>query len=116
MFRPIACPDLEIYNCLAIEYDGDLWLGKLEDIFDETEEVIVKFYHPTGSQSTAGFHFPKERDELTLNVDRIICVINPSDLKRKNARSKFFDLTPSTKEKVCDVYNDFTEYWASNSI
>jgi hypothetical protein len=35
-----------------------------------------------------------------LNVDPIICVINPSDLKRKSFRSKFFDLTPSTKEMI----------------
>ena len=51
---------------LALEFGGDWWLGKLQDIFDEAEEVIVKFYHPVGSQSPAsGFYFPNERDELT---------------------------------------------------
>ena len=66
LFSPFTCPDLEIDMLLALEFGGDWWLGKLQDIFDEAEEVIVKFYHPVGSQSSAsGFYFPNERDEIT---------------------------------------------------
>ena len=66
LFSPFTCPDLKIDMLLALEFGGDWWLGKLQDIFDEAEEVIVKFYHPVGSQSSAsGFYFPNERDEIT---------------------------------------------------
>ena len=89
------------------------------DIFDEAEEVIVKFYHPVGSQSSAsGFYFrnfPNERDELTLSVDRIICEVKTGDLRRKSPRSKFFDLSPSTWLNICDTYSEFTEFWSINS-
>ncbi|KAK4030784.1 hypothetical protein OUZ56_024123 [Daphnia magna] len=98
----------------TVEFDGDWWLGTLEEIFDDSEELIIKFHHPVGSESSAGFHLPKERDELTVHIDRIICVLNRVDLKRRAPRSKFFDLTPSVWEKVCDTYIDFTEYWSSN--
>ena len=74
MFSPFTWPDLDIDMLLAVEFAGDWWLGKLEEIIDETAEVIVKFYHPVGSQSESSFHFPQKQDELTLNADRIFCV------------------------------------------
>ena len=83
------------------------------DIFDEAEEVIVKFYHPVGSQSSAsGFYFrnfPNERDELTLSE------VKTGDLRRKSPRSKFFDLSPSTWLNICDTYSEFTWFWSINS-
>ena len=117
LFSPFICPDLEIDMLLALEFGGDWWLGKLQDIFDEAEEVIVKFYHhPVGSQSSeSGFYFPNERDGLTLSVDRIICEVKTGDLKRKSPRSKFFDLSPSTWLNICDTYSEFTEFWSINS-
>lgn len=41
---------------------------------------------------------------------------NRIDLKRRVPRSKFFYLTPSIWEKVCDACIDFTEYLSSNCI
>ena len=62
MFSPFIWPNLDIDMLLAVEFAGDWWLGKLEEIIDETAEVIVKFYHPVGSHSPSGFHFPQKRD------------------------------------------------------
>ena len=42
-------------------------------LFDDSEELIIKFHHPVGSESSAGIHLLKERDELTVHIDRIMC-------------------------------------------
>ncbi len=50
-------------------------VGNFRRDIDGSEEVIIKCHHPVGSESSAGFYIFKQRDELTLHIDRIICFL-----------------------------------------
>ena len=92
----IEVSHFEYVCCL---YDQLWWIGMVQDINKEDEDVSVKFMHPNGP--TASFIWPSKDDIIWVPNTHIICKIDTP----LTDTGRTYHLSEDDVKKITDAFN-----------
>ena len=69
--------DVKIMEFIACQYDSFWWVGLVQEIDQEQEDILVKFMHPHGP--SLNFTWPTRDDQCWVPFDMFICKVDTPD-------------------------------------
>ena len=94
---------------LAAVYDKAWYLGVVEDISHENEDVLVNFMRSRNPGTTIhSFVWPSTRDECWIPFEHVLCTVQ-EPLQITKGRIKQYKLNSPTIEMIEDSFNKFLD-------
>ena len=92
-FPPTICfNDIRINDYIACRYDEQWWIGLIEEVNKEEEDVKISFLHPPGP--AASFIWPARKDACFIPItDLIMKVDTPHTLTGRTYVIKVEEMT-----------------------
>lgn len=95
-------PDQNIFlfqknDIVACIYDGEWWIGKVEETAEETNDLFIHFFHPHGPRTS--FQASKN-DKVWVPISKILRKLSPTEFTTATGRS--FNIS----EKLCTTISE----------
>ncbi len=74
---PDQVSNVKIMEFIACQYDSFWWVGLVQEIDQEQEDILVKFMHPHGP--SLYFTWPTRDDQCWVPFDMFICRVDTPD-------------------------------------
>lgn len=101
-FSTSKLPDQNIFlfqknDIVACIYDGEWWIGKVEETAEETKDLFIHFIHPHGPRTS--FQASKN-DKVWVPISKILRKLSPTEFTTATGRS--FNIS----EKLCTTISE----------